>query len=119
MRIMLGSVPPPKQAPGPVERAVKAIESEHGNVDLDSVARQANLSTRQFRRRCLEASGLTPKHLCRVLRFRHAWRLAHSAGQPDWTRIAAEADYFDQAHMIHEFREFTGDTPMAVFSNTR
>ena len=71
----------------------------------------------QFRRRCLEESGLTPKHLCRVLRFRRACALAHPAA--DWAEIAAGAGYFDQSHLIRDFREFTGRTPVSVFSNTR
>lgn len=76
------------------------------------------MSPRQFRRRCLEESGLTPKHLARVLRFRHAWRMAHSAAALNWSAIALDAGYCDQAHFIRDFREFTRETPMAVLSNT-
>jgi len=90
----------------------------HGLVDLDWVAAQSNLSPRHFRRRCLEESGLTPKHLCRVLRFRQASSLALSARKPDWVQIALETGYFDQAHLIRDFRQFTGRPPMSVFSNT-
>jgi AraC-like DNA-binding protein len=75
------------------------------------------LSPRQFRRRCLEESGLTPKRLSRVLRFRHACRIARAAKRPNWSDIALEAGYFDQAHLIRDFHKFTGLTPMAVFSN--
>jgi len=89
-----------------------------GNADLESIARQSNLSPRQFRRRCLEESGLSPKRLCRVLRFRRACRIAGGFDRPDWAAIALEAEYFDQAHLIRDFHEFTGLTPMAVFSNT-
>ena len=87
------------------------------SVDLEWVARQANLSSRQFRRRCLEESGLTPKQLCRVLRFRHACQLARGGARVEWAGIAAEAGYFDQAHLIRDFREFAGATPVSVFSN--
>ena len=41
----------------------------HGEVDIDWVADQAGMSARQFRRRCQEESGLSPKHLARVLRI--------------------------------------------------
>ena len=37
----------------------------------------------------------------------------------NWSDIALEAEYFDQAHLIRDFHQFTGRTPMAVFSNTR
>ena len=118
IHLMTSQLPMPSQGPGPVRRAVEAMSAAHGAVDVDFIARQANLSPRQFRRRCLEESGLTPKHLCRVLRFRYACELAAS-GTPEWPAIAADAGYFDQAHLIRDFREFTGKTPMAVFSNTR
>src|SRR5204862_5422263 len=102
--------------PNGVQRAIEAVTNSHGAVNLEWVARQAGMSPRQFRRRCLEESGLAPKQLCRVLRFRHACSLGER-GLP-WGLIAAETGYFDQAHLIRDFREFTGNTPMSVFSNT-
>lgn len=118
MRLLLGSLRAPAKAPGPegtpVERAIEAIRHANGDADLDWAAGQANLSARQFRRRCREESGLTPKQLCRVLRFRLASRLAAGAGErPQWSRIAAEAGYFDQAHLIRDWRLLTGHTPGA------
>jgi AraC-like DNA-binding protein len=108
----------PAAPPDPVQRAIEALVQARGVADLDWIARQSNLSPRQFRRRCLEESGLTPKHLCRVLRFRHAVSMAAAPRQRDWALIALDAGYFDQAHLIRDFREFTGRTPMSVFSNT-
>lgn len=117
IQLMTARLPIVSEPPNPVQRAIEAMTAAHGCVDLDLVARQANLSPRQFRRRCLEESGLTPKHLCRVLRFRRACGMA-GRGEPEWSTVAAEAGYFDQAHLIRDFREFTGQTPMSVFSNT-
>jgi AraC-like DNA-binding protein len=121
MRLLLSETPPPgavlNDALGAVGRAMEAIAAAHGVLDLDWAAAQAGMSARQFRRRCLEESGLTPKHLCRVLRFRRSFELAASR-RLSWAAIAADTGYFDQAHLIRDFREFTGRTPMAVFSNT-
>jgi AraC-like DNA-binding protein len=115
-RALSDALPAPATPPGPVERAIEAISAAHGDIDLDWAATHAGLSVRQFRRRCMEASGLTPKRLCRILRFRRACALARPPA--DWAAIAAAAGYFDQSHLIRDFREFTGASPMSVFSNT-
>jgi AraC-like DNA-binding protein len=107
-------VAPP--APDPVKRAIEAMVEAHGAIDLDWAAAQAGMSARQFRRRCFEESGLGPKRLCRILRFRRAGELA--CGGASWASVAADAGYFDQARLIRDFREFTGHAPMSVFSNT-
>jgi AraC-like DNA-binding protein len=117
MNLLLAALPVPSEPPAGPERAIEAMAAAHGWVNLDWIAGQANLSPRQFRRRCLESSGLAPKHLCRILRFRRASRLAAHATGLNWAAIAAECGYFDQAHLIRDFREFTGHAPMAVFSN--
>ncbi len=108
---LAASLARPAEGPDAVERAVEAMAQAHGAVNLDAMARQANLSPRQFRRRCLEVSGLTPNHLCRVLRFRRARELAARTGGLKWALVSLEAGYFDQAHLIRDFREFTGRAP--------
>lgn len=100
----------------PVQAAIEAMTRASGEVDVDWLADQAGLSARQFRRRCREEAGLGPKHLARVLRFRRACQLAEQG--ESWLRVAVEAGYFDQAHLIRDFREFTGSTPVSVFSKT-
>jgi AraC-like DNA-binding protein len=107
----------PPREPSGVQRAIGAMTAAHGDLDLDWAARHAGLSARQFRRRCLQESGLSPKRLCRVLRFRRACSLA--ARGAGWVSVAGDAGYFDQAHLIRDFREFAGVTPMAVFSKTQ
>ena len=80
---------------------------------LDALAGATGLSTRQLRRICVERAGVPPKFLSRILRFRKAIeriRKLHGIC-PDWARFALESGYFDQAHMIREFREFSGFTP--------
>jgi AraC-like DNA-binding protein len=101
----------PERSLPPVQRAIAALASRDGEADLDEIARQSNLSPRQFRRRCLDESGLAPKHLCRVLRFRRVLRGLDLAARRGWAHLAAECGYYDQAHLIQDFREFSGSTP--------
>jgi AraC-like DNA-binding protein len=117
-RILIDNLSVPAAELNPPQQAIESLAAAHGNADLSAIAHHANLSPRQFRRRCLEETGLTPKRLARVLRFRHACRIAGGPDRPNWSDIALEAEYFDQAHLIRDFHQFTGQTPMAVFSNT-
>jgi len=98
----------------PVEKAIAWLVENRGQVSVESLAAAASLSPRQFRRICIDRSGLTPKRLARILRFRHA--AAHATAVPlsrrrGWVDIALECGYFDQAHLINEFREFSGLAP--------
>jgi AraC-like DNA-binding protein len=71
------------------------------------------LSPKRFIERFKTEVGVTPKRYCRLLRFQHAVRRAHTARVVDWTDVAVACGYFDQAHFIHDFREFSGLTPTA------
>jgi AraC-like DNA-binding protein len=99
----------PAEAPEGVQRAIAALAASGGTADLDTLARHTNLSPRQFRRRVLEETGLSPKRLARVLRFQRA--MAAGRGGGSWAEVAAGCGYFDQAHLIRDFREFSGRTP--------
>lgn len=94
----------------PVQKAIGTLERAGGRQRLDALASQCGLSVRQFRRRCVEESGLSPKLLARILRFRHAWQRAE-AETGEQAGLAAECGYSDQSHMIAEFRRFSGRTP--------
>jgi AraC-like DNA-binding protein len=103
----LGETP----ALNPFEKAIAWLVENRGQVPVEDLADSASLSPRQFRRICRERTGLTPKLLARVLRFRQA--LAHTSQErpPDWAQVALECGYYDQAHLINEFREFSGLPP--------
>lgn len=118
LAVLSDALPRPRHEPGPVHRAISAMVAAAGAIDLDWAARQARLSPRQFRRRTIEETGLSPKHLCRVLRFRRATSLAPFAARLGWAAVAAECGYSDQAHLIHDFREFSASTP-AEFARDR
>src|ERR1700719_4328619 len=98
-----------------VEKSLAWLAERSGQVSLDSLADAASLSPRQFRRTCLERTGLSPQHLARLPRFRHA---AEYAGKQrrDWADVALECGYYDQAHLINEFKELAGVSP-AQFSS--
>jgi AraC-like DNA-binding protein len=96
-------------------RAVQLLES--GEVRVDAVAGQLGVTARHLRRAFVEQIGIGPKEFARSVRLQRAVRLA--AGTADWTRVAADAGYYDQAHLIAEFHRLVGLTPSAFLRCAR
>lgn len=75
------------------------------------VSRATRYSPKGFIRLFTAAVGLTPKRYCRILRLQAVTR-SLAVGQPvDWSRFALDAGYFDQSHLIRDFRAMTGLAP--------
>ena len=90
-------------------RAVRLLEGDA--VRVDSVAKQLGVTARHLRRVFTESVGIGPKDFARTVRLQRAVRMA--ATSHDWVRIAANAGYYDQSHLIADFRELVGLTPGA------
>jgi AraC-like DNA-binding protein len=86
---------------------------EGGEVRVESVADRLGVTARHLRRAFTENVGIGPKEFARTVRLQRAVRMA--AISCDWARIAADAGYYDQAHLIADFRQLVGLTPGAFF----
>jgi AraC-like DNA-binding protein len=100
----------PSSAAG-VRKAVRLIEHSMIVPEVDALARELGVSARQLRRAFAEVVGLSPKQYLRVVRFQRARRLSLREESLSWSQIASAVGYFDQAHMINEFRVLCGQTP--------
>lgn len=91
--------------------AVGEIQKNRGAVDVGALARRVGLSERQLERVFDERVGLGPKGLARVERLKGWLRLAEGAREQSRARLAAEAGFADQAHLIREVKKLCGTTP--------
>lgn len=78
---------------------------------IDAAASAACLSPRHFERLFLQRVGLPPKTFASILRFQHVLHLRDAQPHWTWARVAQESGYYDQAHLIADFRRFSGSTP--------
>ena len=78
---------------------------------IRDVARDAGLSQRRFIQLFAREVGMPPKLFCRVGRFRHALETVRRTAAPEWGRVAADCGYYDQSHLIHDFRLFSNLSP--------
>jgi len=95
----------------PFDMAMLQLLRLNGNVTIEAVASMACLSLRQFERVCRERIGFPPKLFARLVRFSKAYRIRENCPGISWTSIAYECGYFDQMHMIRDFKEFAGVAP--------
>jgi AraC-like DNA-binding protein len=83
----------------------------NGDVDVRSLVGELGLSHRRFVEVFTREVGTTPKLFCRILRFQRVLTIARTSPIPEWARLAADAGYFDQPHLIRDFSEFCGMRP--------
>ena len=95
-------------------RAVQLLEG--GEVQVERVASRLGVTARHLRRAFTESIGIAPKDFVRTTRLQRAVKMATTS--TDWARIAVAAGYYDQSHLIADFRDLVGLTPGA-FSRMR
>jgi len=91
--------------------SVDQIAREGGVRSVRQMERDTGLSPTRFIHLFREHVGLTPKLFCRVRRFHNALGRIEKGLPVQWAQIAADCGYFDQAHLIRDFRIFAGITP--------
>jgi AraC-like DNA-binding protein len=107
-----------RAAQGPVPAAEvgwawRRLVASGGNVPIGALAQEVGWSRRHLVTRFRQQVGLPPKTVARIVRFEGLLSRLRATGSTEWTRIAAECGYYDQAHMNRDFREFAGTTPTA------
>ena len=102
-RSLLAQLRPVAPLAAEVDHAIAALDR---GADLRDALAQASCSHRHFIARFRDATGLAPKRYARLCRFQRV--LAQVDGCPDWSGLAAEHGYSDQAHLARDFRQFAG-----------
>jgi methylphosphotriester-DNA--protein-cysteine methyltransferase len=82
-----------------------------GRARLAALADSAGLSVRQFERKFIQQVVVRPKLFARIARFEAALETKACFASRSWTDVAYDFGYYDQMHTIHDFAEFTGETP--------
>lgn len=83
---------------------------------VEAIAAETGCSRRQLERLFQEQVGLAPKTFGIIRRLQHSVLLRRQ--RPDWTwcQVAAEAGYYDQAHLIADYRRLGGEAPEGLLA---
>jgi len=96
-----------------VSHAVQSISRWEPDADVASLVEASGYSHRRFNERFRDTVGVSPKRFIRLMRFQRVIELLGDEVEADWSDVAAHCGYYDQAHLIHDFRSFSGMTPAA------
>ncbi|GAA1857629.1 AraC family transcriptional regulator [Asanoa iriomotensis] len=104
----LADTPPPDAR---LSAAWRRLRATAGAAPVAALAAETGWTRRHLGAVFRRELGLPPKVLARLIRFERAHRLSSRAATAGWAAVAADAGYYDQAHLIRDFRTFTGSTP--------
>lgn len=92
------------------------IIKNKGNVSVNDLSKQVNVSVRTLRRYFLEHIGLSPKAYARVIRFKLLYNSLRNMNL-EYTSEFWNYGFYDQNHFIKEFKFFTQSTPTSFLKN--
>src|SRR5262249_21630694 len=94
-----------------IQTAATMLHHTKGQYRIAELADYCQVSLRQLQRGFRQVIGTSPKAFARILRFQEAQRRLMFDPDADLTAMAYDCGYFDQAHFIKDFKEFSGKTP--------
>jgi len=83
------------------------------------LAAEVGISHGHLDRELTRVVGLTPRALARLLRMRRLLASLDVHGDIRWAERAAELGWYDQAHLVRDFKRHTGATPTAYVAAQR
>ena len=92
-----------------IVEAVKLIYQSKGTIRVKELNEKLFISPSPFEKRFRKVVGTTAKKFASIVRFNSV--LDHMNKTKSLSEICYENHFFDQAHFIKDFKQFTRDTP--------
>jgi len=93
-----------------VDHAVKLLSNASG-LTIAELRNRIGFSHRHLVSLFHKHVGIGPKYYSRLMKFQTVLAALELQQKLNWTWIAQDCGYYDQAHFINEFRQFSGLTP--------
>ncbi|MBZ6489483.1 helix-turn-helix domain-containing protein [Priestia aryabhattai] len=102
-----------RSVPGFIPYSIQQSYLNRGNIEINQLAEKTGYTVQYFRKKFEQYTGLTPKLFNRIIRFQSSLNniLNQNSNLLD---IVEEYGYYDQAHLIREYRKFNYLTPLQV-----
>lgn len=101
-----------------VEQAHRELE-QNPSLSIGEIAERVGVSHAHLDREFSRVVGLTPRRLAAILRVRRLLAEIDVFGETDWAAATAAHGWYDQSHLIRDFKRTTGATPSAYVTAQR
>jgi transcriptional regulator GlxA family with amidase domain len=99
-----------------IANCIALVNKSKGIIDITALAKASFLSRKQFERTFLTYIGTTPKQFLRIVRFQNSLYAKQKNENLSLTELAYNSGYYDQSHMIYDYKLLSGKTPSQYFS---
>jgi AraC-like DNA-binding protein len=94
-----------------VSHIVETISAEPTITKVDHLVSRFQINKRGLQRLFRQYIGVSPKWVIQRYRLHEATEQVAAGEIVDWSKLAVELGYFDQAHFIKDFKAMVGVTP--------
>ncbi len=116
-RFFLDRLPGREMIDSITKSCVDMILQSKGQVMVTELADSMNITRRNMERKFISLIGMSPKQLSRVTRLQATIKMLRENRFTSLTSLAYENGYYDQAHFIKDFKDFTGISPKAFYAD--
>ncbi|WP_289140659.1 helix-turn-helix domain-containing protein [uncultured Brevibacillus sp.] len=106
----------PIRSEGLLETSMQYIYACGGSMPIGALAEKVNYSERNLRRVFQNELGVSPKELIRIIQFQSFLQELVRGTQATFTDVALQYGYYDQSHVIKNFKAYYGMSPRRIFS---
>lgn len=99
-----------------ISNSLKLITGARGAIEIDKLSDAACVSRKQFERIFSGYIGTSPKQFLKTVRFQGSLHVKRFNPDMSLTDLAYNSGYYDQAHMINDYKTLSGKTPGQYFA---
>lgn len=93
-------------------QAARLVAAAAGRRRLAAIAAELGIGERRLQQLFQAQVGMSPRRYGRLARLHRCLRRLRGETAPDWAALALDCGFYDQSHLVNEFRALCGVTPV-------
>ncbi|RAV21557.1 helix-turn-helix transcriptional regulator [Paenibacillus contaminans] len=94
-----------------IHTIIQCVISDRSIVKVDDIVNRFSIPMRQLQLLFRQYVGISPKWIIQRYRLHEAVEKMTNRKIPNWSKLALDLGYYDQAHFIKDFKSIVGKSP--------